>query len=97
MSEKEDNLEKEIELLRSVENKGSGEKLKTYTKLCGPGWLQSAITLGGGSLIGALSLGAIGGSKFMWVQPLAMILGVIMLSAIAYVTLSHRTETFQSY
>ena len=55
MSEKEDDLAKEIELLRSVENKGTGEKLKTYTKLCGPGWLQSAITLGGGSLIGALS------------------------------------------
>ena len=45
MSEKEDDLAKEIELLRSVENKGTGEKLKTYTKLCGPGWLQSAITV----------------------------------------------------
>ena len=54
MSEKEDDLAKEIELLRSLENKGTGEKLKTYTKLCGPGWLQSAITLGGGSLIGCL-------------------------------------------
>ena len=96
MSEKEDDLAKEIELLRSVENKGSGEKLKTYTKLCGPGWLQSAITLGGGSLIGALSLGAIGGSKFMWVQPLAMILGVIMLSAIAYVTLSTGQRPFKA-
>ena len=96
MSEKEDDLAKEIELLRSVENKGSGEKLKTYTKLCGPGWLQSAITLGGGSLIGALSLGAIGGSNFMWVQPLAMIFGVIMLSAIAYVTLSTGQRPFKA-
>ena len=96
MSEKEDDLAKEIELLRSVENKGTGEKLKTYTKLCGPGWLQSAITLGGGSLIGALSLGAIGGSNFMWVQPLAMILGVIMLSAIAYVTLSTGQRPFKA-
>ena len=43
MSEKEDSLAKEIELLRSVENKGSGEKLKTYTKLCGPGWLQALL------------------------------------------------------
>ena len=96
MTEKEDTLTKEKELLSSVENKGTGAKLKAYTKLCGPGWLQSAITLGGGSLIGALSLGAIGGTKFMWVQPLAMVLGIIMLSAIAYVTLSTGQRPFKA-
>ncbi|HIG84784.1 MAG TPA: hypothetical protein EYG40_05735 [Verrucomicrobia bacterium] len=96
MSKTEDALIKEKELLSSVANKGTGAKLKTYSKLCGPGWLQSAITLGGGSLIGALSLGAIGGSKFMWVQPLAMILGIIMLSAIAYVTLSTGQRPFKA-
>ena len=40
--------------------------------------------------------GAIGGTSFMWVQPLAMILGIIMLSAIAYVTLSTGERPFQS-
>ena len=84
-----DALAQEKELLASVADKGAGEKVKTYAKLCGPGWLQSAITLGGGSLVGALGLGVIGGTGFMWVQPVAMILGVILLSAIAYVTLSH--------
>src|SRR5690606_32902818 len=59
-----------------------------YTRLSGPGWLQGAITLGGGSLAGALYVGVLGGWDLMWVQPLAMILGVIMLSAISYVTLS---------
>ena len=96
MTEKEDTLAKEKELLSSVANKKTSAKLKAYTKLCGPGWLQSAITLGGGSLIGALSLGAIGGTKFMWVQPLAMILGIIMLSAIAYVTLSTGQRPFKA-
>ena len=91
-----DPLAEEKALLASVADKGAGTKLKTYAKLCGPGWLQSAITLGGGSLIGALGLGAIGGMNFMWVQPLAMILGVIMLSAIAYVTLSTGERPFQS-
>ena len=91
-----DPLAQEKELLASVADKGTGTKVKTYAKLCGPGWLQSAITLGGGSLIGALGLGAIGGTKFMWVQPLAMILGVIMLSAIAYVTLSTGQRPFRS-
>ena len=96
MTEKEDTLAKEKELLSSVANKKTSAKLKAYTKLCGPGWLQSAITLGGGSLIGALSLGAIGGTKFMWVQPLAMILGIIMLGAIAYVTLSTGQRPFKA-
>jgi hypothetical protein len=38
-----------------------------------PGWLQSAITLGGGSLANALYLGVLGGFVFMWLQPMAMI------------------------
>ena len=96
MSKSEDALTKEKELLSSVANKGTGAKLRTYSKLCGPGWLQSAITLGGGSLVGALGVGVIGGVNFMWVQPLAMILGVVMLSAIAYVTLSTGERPFRS-
>ncbi|MEE3177773.1 MAG: divalent metal cation transporter [Verrucomicrobiota bacterium] len=96
MSKTEDALIKEKELLSSVANKGTGAKLKAYSKLCGPGWLQSAITLGGGSLVGALGVGVIGGLNFMWVQPLAMILGVVMLSAIAYVTLSTGERPFRS-
>lgn len=93
---KNDSLAEEKALLASVADQGAGTRMKTYARLCGPGWLQSAITLGGGSLIGALSLGAIGGTSFMWVQPLAMILGIIMLSAIAYVTLSTGERPFQS-
>lgn len=67
---------------------GIASTLKTYLSMSGPGWLQSGITLGGGSLASALFLGVIGGTQFLWVQVAAMIMGVIMLSAIAYVTLS---------
>jgi Mn2+/Fe2+ NRAMP family transporter len=38
--------------------------------------------------VGALYLGVIGGYQFIWLQPLAMLCGIIMLSAISYVTLS---------
>lgn len=69
-------------------------KLGIYTRLSGPGWLQGAITLGGGSLAGALYLGVIAGFGLLWLQPLAMICGVIMLSAIAYVTLSTEKAPF---
>lgn len=60
-------------------------RLPVYLKLSGPGWLQSAITLGGGSLSGSLYLGVLGGFGLLWLQPLAMIIGIIMLSAIGYV------------
>lgn len=66
----------------------------SYTKKTGPGWLQGAITLGGGSLAGALYLGVFTGYHMLWLQPLAMILGVIMLSAISYVTLSTGQRPF---
>ncbi|HAO97184.1 MAG TPA: hypothetical protein DCQ96_14075, partial [Verrucomicrobiales bacterium] len=75
-------------------DKGALAKAKAYTKLSGPGWLQGAITLGGGSLAGALYLGTISGYNLMWLQPLAMICGIIMLSAIAYVTLSTGQRPF---
>jgi hypothetical protein len=75
---------------------GGWEKYKTFAKLSGPGWLQSAITLGGGSLAGALFLGVIGGYSILWVQLLAMILGVIMLCAISYITLSTGRSPFEA-
>lgn len=59
-----------------------------YARLSGPGWIQAAVTLGGGTLVGALYLGVIGGYEFLWLQPLAMFCGVIMLMAISHVTLS---------
>jgi hypothetical protein len=83
------------ELVRATEV-GGLQKYKTYARLSGPGWLQSAITLGGGSLAGALFLGVIGGYSILWVQLVAMILGVIMLCAISYVTLSTGRSPFEA-
>lgn len=86
----------ERELLAEAEAAGGWQKYKTFLKLSGPGWLQSAITLGGGSLAGSLYLGVLGGTTMLWLQPLAMILGIIMLSAIGYVTLSTGERPFQA-
>jgi len=96
MSEENDSLAQEKELLTSVENASTSKKIKTYTKLSGPGWLQGAITLGGGSLAGSLYLGVIGGTQLLWLQPLMMIFGVLMLSVIGYVTLSTGKSPFQA-
>ncbi len=81
-------IEKDRQMILDAKAKGRGSLFKVFVKLSGPGWLQSGITLGGGSLSSSLYLGVLVGFSFMWLQPLAMILGVIMLSAIAYVTLS---------
>jgi Mn2+/Fe2+ NRAMP family transporter len=73
-----------------------GKTLGAYVRLSGPGWLQSAITLGGGSLAGALFLGVLGGTSMIWLQLMAIIMGVIMLSAISYVTLSTGRRPFEA-
>lgn len=87
-------VDRELQLIRAAKEKGTGATVATYVRLSGPGWLQGAITLGGGSLAGALYLGVIMGYHLMWLQPIAMILGVIMLSAISYVTLSTGERPF---
>jgi Mn2+/Fe2+ NRAMP family transporter len=81
-------IEQEKAYLRELAQKPLPGRLKGYVALSGPGWLQSAITLGGGSLTGSLYLGVLAGFSMLWLQPLAMVMGIIMLSAIGYVTLS---------
>jgi Mn2+/Fe2+ NRAMP family transporter len=86
----------DAEILREAEAAGGWTKYRTYLALSGPGYLQSAITLGGGTLAGSLYLGVLAGTSMLWVQPLAMLLGIIMLSAIAYVTLSTGRRPFEA-
>ena len=76
------------EILSEAQQQGTVATSFAFLKLSGPGWLQSAITLGGGSLGGALYLGMLAGNSMLWLQLLAILIGVIMLSAISYVTLS---------
>ncbi|MDF1861587.1 MAG: divalent metal cation transporter [Verrucomicrobiales bacterium] len=93
MSEPQVNEQESAELA-ALADQPAGKRIGYYAKKTGPGWLQAAITLGGGSLAGALFLGVMMGYNLMWLQPLAMILGVVMLSAIAYVTLSTGERPF---
>lgn len=94
MTEPHSAAEQSRQQILDAKSKGFGATLATYTRLSGPGWLQGAITLGGGSLAGALYLGVIMGYGMMWLQPVAMVLGVIMLSAISYVTLTTGEKPF---
>ena len=95
MNDEQSRLEQDRQRILDAKEQGTGAKLLTYTKLSGPGWLQGAITLGGGSLAGSLYLGIIGGYEMMWLQPLMMIFGIVMLSAIGYVALSTQRSPFE--
>ncbi|MBO7521139.1 MAG: hypothetical protein J6T16_02740, partial [Opitutales bacterium] len=85
-------LEADRSTILNAKSKGRLATLKAYVKFSAPGWLQSATTLGGGSLASALYLGVLGGCCFMWLQPFAMVLGIITLSAIAYISLSIKNK-----
>jgi len=84
------------ELIRNARQKGRWALLGAFVRLSGPGWLQSAITLGGGSLASSLYLGVLAGTSLLWLQPAAMIIGVMMLSAISYVALSTEERPFRA-
>jgi Mn2+/Fe2+ NRAMP family transporter len=92
----ENQVERDRQLILGARKKGSLATLLAYVRLSGPGWLQSAITLGGGSLASSLYLGILAGFSLLWLQPLAMILGVVMLSAIGYVALSTGERPFHA-
>lgn len=83
-------------MLVEVQNEPWYVRFKTYFKLSGPGWLQSALTLGGGSLTSSLYLGVLAGFTMLWLQPVAMVLGIIMLSALGYATLATDQRPFHA-
>lgn len=89
-------MSEQTDRILEIQQRGFFGRLAGYGRMTGPGWVQAAVTLGGGSLVGALYLGVIGGYQFMWLQPLAMLCGVIMLGAISYVTLSSEERPFVS-
>ena len=89
-------VEQERQAILEAKSKGALATIGTYTRLSGPGWLQSALTLGGGSLASSLFLGVLAGFSLLWLQPVAMILGIIMLSAIGYVAMSTTERPFHA-
>lgn len=80
--------------LAALEGQPLGIRLRGYAKKSGPGWLQSAMTLGGGSAMSSLFLGVNFGYRMLWIQPFAMLLGIIMLGAMSHQTLSTGERPF---
>jgi manganese transport protein len=87
-------LAKERADLTKLEGQPFLLRWKGYLAKTGPGWLQSALILGSGSAMASLFAGAFLGYRLLWVQPLAMILGIVMFSAMSYQTLSTGIRPF---
>jgi Mn2+/Fe2+ NRAMP family transporter len=87
---------RERDCLRQLQRKNVFARYWGYFTLTGPGWLQSALTLGSGSAIASIFAGVTCQYSLLWVQPIAMVLGIIMLDAIAYQTLTTRARPFMA-
>jgi manganese transport protein len=87
-------LAKEKADLTELAQKPRLQRWRGYFSKTGPGWLQSALVLGSGSAMASLFAGAFLQYRLLWVQPLAMALGIIMFWAMSYQTLSTGVRPF---
>ena len=85
---------RETDSLGALRGASPAKRAVGYFQLMGPGYMQSAMTLGGGTAFSAIFAGAAFGYELIWVAPLGMILGVIVLSAVAHQTLSTDADPF---
>jgi Mn2+/Fe2+ NRAMP family transporter len=90
-------LEAETAELRALRHKPFFPRVGGYLKRTGPGLLQSAMTLGAGSATASVVAGASFGYKLLWVQPVAMFLGVMMLAALGNVVLTTGERPYRSF
>jgi len=81
-------LEQEIADLQALESKPPLAKATGYIRRTGPGLLQSAMTLGAGSAVASVVAGVTFGYALLWVQPIAMFLGIMVFAAISNVVLT---------
>ncbi len=90
-------LQQDVQQLEELQSKPLIPKTMGYIKRCGPGLLQSAMTLGAGSAAASVAAGAAFGYKLLWVQPLAMFFGVCMLAALSNVVLTTQERPYKAF
>ncbi|MHC5004395.1 MAG: divalent metal cation transporter, partial [Planctomycetota bacterium] len=91
-----ESLAAERVVLARLEEEGPKTRILGYLRLVGPGYLQSAMTLGGGTAVSSLLAGALFGYALLWVAPVAMLIGIVMLAAVSYQTLSTGARPFDA-
>lgn len=91
-----DQTDRELVRFAELDARPLPGRIVGYLRFMGPGYLQSAMTLGGGSAFAALFGGAAFGYQLLWVAPTAMLLGIIVMSAIAWQTLSTGADPYDA-
>jgi manganese transport protein len=90
-------VQQEIAALQALEAEPFLARASGYIKRTGPGLLQSAMTLGAGSAAASVMAGASFGYKLLWIQPVAMFLGVMMLAALGNVVLTTGERPYKAF
>lgn len=90
-------LQREVAELQALESQPLPKRAGGYIKRTGPGLLQSAMTLGAGSAVASVVAGASFGYQLLWVQPVAMLLGVCMLAALGNVVLTSGERPYRAF
>ncbi len=90
-------LQAEVAALDALEGKPLLAKASGYIKRTGPGLLQSAMTLGAGSAAASVMAGASFGYKLLWIQPVAMFLGICMLAALGNIVLTTGERPYKAF
>jgi len=89
-------LRREVAALEDLERRPFLTRAGGYIRRSGPGLLQSAMTLGAGSATASVVAGVSFGYKLLWVQPVGMFLGVMMLAALSNVVLTTGERPYAS-
>lgn len=80
-----------------VQGQGWWARFWEAARCSGPGWLLSAYTLGAGSAVSSLWAGSKYGYDLLWVQPVAMLMGVVILSGAAFVSLHNEERPYRLF
>ena len=78
----------EAEFIDRIEGAPVARRYGAYLVRGGPGYLQSAMTLGGGTAVSSLYAGRMFGYELLWVAPVGMLIGVVLLGVLAKLSLS---------
>ena len=90
-------LQQEVAELEALEALPFMSRAGGYIRRTGPGLLQSAMTLGAGSAAASVVAGASFGYKLLWIQPVAMFLGIMMLAALGNVVLTTGERPYKAF
>lgn len=89
--------DQEIQFLDDLKSRPLLQRWLGYSRFTGPGFFQSAITLGGGTASACFVAGSGWGYQLLWVQPVAMLLGIVLMAAIAHQTLHSGERTYRVF